>query len=106
MSIMEKVGRPSRDGEDGEFLCEDPAFREQYPGLWEFMSRCKWHGEERKCGRITLYYEDGKAGLCLSDAETLSCAFHVDEGVNEALEGAESRLQAGKMDWRKTRRYR
>ena len=106
MSVLQKIGAPSRSEENGEFLCDDGIFSTEFPGLWEFLSRVRLAGQDRKPGRLILYCEPEKVCLCLSDKHTDSVAFHVAEGVQEALEGAEKRLQEGRLDWRQDKRKR
>lgn len=104
MTILDGVGANVNPPDDGEFLVEDESFSNQYPGIFEFLSRIKVNGQDRKPGRLIVYYEAGKCHLCLADKHTKSCAFHAGDGVNEALEACEGRLQAGKLDWRRSKR--
>lgn len=106
MSILDNVGAEASPDENAEFLVDDENFQSQHPGLFEFLARVKVNGKDRKPGRLILYYEPGKAHCCLSDKHTGSVAFHAAEGLYEALEGVERRLQEGKVDWRKDRRSR
>lgn len=106
MSILGNVGKDVNPSKDEEFLVTDDLFSTEYPGLFEFLARVKVNGTPRRPGRIIIYYDSGKASLCLSDKHTGSCAFHVAEGITEGLEGAERRLQDGKLDWRKDKRAR
>lgn len=106
MSILDNVGAPATPQPDQEYLIEDGDFQQQYPGIFEFLARVKYNGRDRKPGRLILYYEPEKAFLCLSDKESGSVAFHAADGLNEALEGLEVRLQAGGVDWRADKRKR
>lgn len=106
MSILDNVGAPATPSPDEEFLHEDEDFQNQYPGLFECLSRIRHSGRDRLPGRLIIYYEPGKAALCLSDKHTGSVAFHAAEGVSEALEGLEKRLQGGTVDWRKDKKAR
>lgn len=106
MSILSHVGADVNPPQDEEYLIQDEVFSADYPGLFEFLARIKIEGVVRKPGRLILYYEPGKAHLCLSDKHTGSVAFHAAEGLTEALEATERRLQEGKLDWRKDRRAR
>lgn len=106
MSVLDNVGAAAEPAQDAEYLVEDDLFSTEYPGLFEFLARVKIGGVVRKPGRIVLYYEPGKAHLCLSDKHTGSVAFHGSESLLEALAGCERRLQDGKMDWRKDKRAR
>lgn len=106
MSVLENVGAAAEPAADAEYIVEDDLFSTEYPGLYEFLARVKISGVVRKPGRIVLYFEPGKAHLCLSDKHTGSVAFHSSDSVAEALSGAERRLQEGKLDWRKDKRAR
>ncbi len=106
MSILDNVGAEASPDENAEYLVEDENFSTQLPGLFEFLARVKINGQNRKPGRLILYYEPGKAHCCLSDKHTGSVAFHAGEGLYEALEALERRLQEGKVDWRKDKRSR
>lgn len=107
MSVLGNVGAADGPAPDAEYIIEDELFSAEYPGLFEFLARVKIGGVVRKPGRIIIYYEPGKAHLCLSDKHTQSVAFHADDGLLEALSGAEKRLQESKLQWRKDkpRRY-
>ena len=102
MSILDAVGVCRQPPEGMEYEANDPEFQEKFPGIFEFLSRVAIKGEPRKPGALILKYQNGKVNLCLSDAHTGSVAFHVGENMDKALAGAESRLQAGSMDWRET----
>lgn len=106
MSILGNVGSGVNPSDDDDYLVSDDLFSTEYPGLFEFLARIRIDGKPRRPGRVVLYYDSGKANLCLSDKHTGSCSFHADEGIQEALEGVEKRLQEGKMDWRKDKRAR
>jgi hypothetical protein len=106
MTVLDTVGAAAEPAPDMEYICEDELFSTEYPGLHEFLARIKIGGVVRKPGRLVLYYEPGKAHVCLSDKHTASVAFHSSESIGEALSGAEKRLQDGKLDWRKDKRAR
>lgn len=106
MSILDNVGAPGGPGPESEYINEDEAFQEEFPGIFEFLARVRYHGNDRLPGRLIVYYEPGKASLCLSDKQSGSVAFHAGEGVQEALEGLERRLQGGTVDWRKDKKAR
>ncbi len=105
MSILDGISRDAKPHDGEEYLHPDEGFSGEFPGLYEFLARVKVNGSERKPGKLIVYYEQGRANLCLTDAHTGQVAFHVGETVQDALEGAEMRLQASKMDWRKSKRY-
>lgn len=100
MSILDHVGAASPIDENREFLCEDDLFATEYPGLYEFLAKCKNNGKYRKAGKIILYYEPERAQICISDKNSKSVAWHAAKTLHEALEGLERRLQAGSVDWR------
>lgn len=104
MSILDSVGVPGKPPEGVEFEATDDEFSQEYPGIYEFLARIVVKGEPRKPGALILKYQTGKVNLCLSDAHTGSVAFHVGETMTKALQGAETRLQAGSMDWRETQK--
>lgn len=105
MSILDKIAVSASPSDDQQYITEDVGFSDQYPGIYEFLARIKHQGKDRKPGRLILYYDQGKASLCLSDADTKQVAFHIDSGILEALEAAEGRLQSGKLDWRRSKRW-
>lgn len=105
MSIVSDIVGSCKPDDQREFSAPDGVLQEQYPGIYEFLARIKFEGHDRKPGKMIVYYDAGKAAVCLSDAHTGQVAFHLDVGVNEAMEGVERRLQAGSMDWRKSRKY-
>ena len=100
MSILDGVGAGVKRKPGEEYEAADPTFAGEYPGIYEFLSRVVINGEDRKPGALIIKYQAGKVNLCLSDAHTGSVAFHVGDSMQDALEGAERRLQAGSLDWR------
>lgn len=105
MSILTAIGDSSKPHEGEEFLAPDEGLQLEFPGLYEFLARFKVGGKDRKPGKLIVYFEPGRINLCLSDAHTGQVAFHVGDSLQEALEAVEARLQAGKMDWRKSRKW-
>lgn len=105
MTILTAIGAAVKPHEGEEFLAPDEGLSLEFPGLYEFLARIKVEGHDRKPGKLIVYFEPGRINLCLSDAHTGQVAFHVGESLQEALEGVEQRLQAGKMDWRKSRKW-
>lgn len=100
MSILDSIssgGQPEELGEYGLAECE---FASQYPGIFEFLARQMYQGQERQLARLLVYAEHGKATLCLLERHSAQIGFHVAESLSEALEGLEKRLQQGTMDWR------
>lgn len=104
MSILDRLNESVKETPGTEFIAEDSAFSDQFPGIHEFLSRVKYRGDDRKPGRLICYYEAGKASLCLSDQHTGMVAFHTASGLLEALEACEARLQNGGLDWRKSKK--
>lgn len=100
MSILGAVGANVKRAPGSVYEAVDKEFEKKYPGIYEFLAKILVGKEERKPGAVILKYEGGKVNLCLSDAHTGSVAFHVADSITKALEGAEERLQAGRMDWR------
>lgn len=105
MSILDLMPQATGPSDDQEYSCPDEGFSDRFPGIYEFLARIRHKGESRKPGRVILYYEPGRAAVCFSDAESKQVAFHLDVGLEEALEAAERRLQSGKLDWRKSKRW-
>lgn len=105
MSILDKIKESGTPDLNREFLTQDEEFETQYPGIYEFLARIRHAGVDRKPGRLTIYYEDGSASVCLSDKDTKQCAFHTGAGVLESLEALESRLQSGKVTWKHSKRW-
>lgn len=104
MSVVDKIGVPVKPDDEKEFLIEDDAFQEQFPGLFEVLCRCKYQGHPRVTGRLILFAELDRATLCLCDKQSGQVCFFTSKGFNEALEGLERALQAGKADWRADKR--
>lgn len=105
MSILDAIARDAKPHDGEEFLHPDEGFSTEFPGLYEFLARVRLAGVDRKPGKLIVYFEQGRVNLCLSDVHTGQVAFHVGDDVQGALEGVEQRLQAGKMDWRKSKRW-
>lgn len=105
MSILYGIVDAGEPPENEEFLAPDEVFSLEFPGLYEFLARFRFEGQYRKPGKLIVYYEPGRAALCLSDPHTKQVGFHLGESIQECLEGVEKRLQAGKVDWRKSRKY-
>lgn len=100
MSVLPGIGANVKRPSGSVYEATDNEFERKYPGIYEFLAKILVGKEERRPGAIILKYEAGKVNLCLSDAHTGSVAFHVGDTIQKALEGAEERLQAGRMDWR------
>lgn len=105
MTILDNVAKSASPEEGTDFAAKDENFQGRFPGLFELLATTHYEGSKRKLAKLILYYDSGKAAVCVSDAHTGRVAFHLDEGLEEALEGLERRLQAGKVDWRKSRKW-
>ena len=105
MSILDGIVASGEPHDQEEFLAPDEGWSTEFPGLYEFMARRRYLGQDRKPGKLIIYYEPGRAAVCLSDPHTRQVGFHLGETVQECLEGVEKRLQAGKVDWRKSRKW-
>lgn len=104
MSVLDKVPKKSVAQSTAEFAVEDDGFGEQYPGLFEILSRQRYEGKIRKTGKLLLFTDCGKASLCITDKQEGLVAFYKSGGFLEALEGLERALQAGTVDWRPDKR--
>lgn len=100
MGILDNVGAKAKPPLSGDNLAEDEAFETEYPGIYEFLCRVKVNGKDRLPGKMLIYYENGCAALCVTDAHTGSVAWHIAKTIAEALEGLEKRFQYGDVDWR------
>lgn len=105
MSILQDIHSSSKPREDEEFLAPDEGLQMEFPGLYEFLARVRWEGHDRKPGKMIVYFEPGRLCVCLSDAHTGQVGFHTDETFQGAMEAVEKRLQAGKVDWRKSKKW-
>jgi hypothetical protein len=105
MSILDGLESSAQPPEDQEFLAPDEGFSSEFPGLYEFLARIKYHGQTRKPGKMIVYYEENRAAICLSDVQTRQVGFHIGESIQECMEGLEGRLQACKVDWRRSRKW-
>lgn len=105
MSILNDVAKNVKTDVGGDFLHEDENFGTEFPGIFEVLARNRFEGEDRKVGRLILYFEKGHAALCLSDKHTGQVAFIVSECIQSCLELLERKLQDGSVDWRKSKRW-
>ena len=104
MSILDKVPERDKTDEAGEFCLDECSFKEDYPGLWEFLARQRYRGDARQTGKLVLCTDSGKATVCLIDRQTGQVAFFTAAALDETLLGAEKALQGGTLDWRKDKR--
>lgn len=100
MSVVAKIKAGVKHDAAAEFALDECGFKEEYPGLWEFLARQVYQGSPRATGKVVIFAEGGKATLCLIDRNTGQVAFYTGESLAEGLVGAEEGLQAGSLDWR------
>lgn len=106
MSILDRQKISRKPIADGEFLLEEDEWAQEYPGLFEMLTRVRYQGKDREPGRLIIFAGPGKATLVLCDKQTSQVAFYTGDGIAEALSGLERALGAGSVDWRKDRRSR
>lgn len=93
----------SPEGVSGSFAAtvEDAA---RFPAVLEFMTAVAWpDGEPRTLGSLTLFCEEGRLKLCVSDKANGAVAFVTGNTLLEVLDAAERLLVGGGGDWRPTR---
>lgn len=78
----------------------DPALREDYPRIHQFLTQSRWGGVTRKTGTLLVFCDDCKFKVCLNDRETGMSAFLSFGSILEALDGLEKALTIGDLDWR------
>jgi hypothetical protein len=100
MSVVAKIKAGVKRDDAAEFALDECGFRDEYPGLWEFVARQAYQGSPRATGKIVIFTEGGKATFCLIDRNTAQVAFFTAESLADALVGCEKGLQAGSLDWR------
>lgn len=105
MSVIPDVLPEGNPPEDQEYIAPDEGLQTEFPGLYELLARILVKGVKRTPAKLIVYYEEGRCALCLSDKHTGLVAFHLADSLQEAMEGVERRLQAGKVDWRKSKKY-
>lgn len=104
MSILDKVPERVKGNDESEFCLGECSFQGDYPGIWEFLARQRYKGENRQTGKLVLFTEPGKATVCLIDRQTGQVSFFTSEALDEAFLGCEKALQSGNLDWRKDKR--
>lgn len=75
------------------------------PALTEFLAAAQYaDGTERLTGTLTIFFEGGRWKVCCNDRDQEVCGWAaVDELVDLPL-AVDLLLQAGKLDWRETRK--
>ena len=77
----------------------DPAFRDHYPQLHNFIVQVSHNGREREHGRVTLSAEDGRFKITLSD-QTGRCSFSLPTpSIEEGLQVMENQCDQGGIRW-------
>lgn len=100
MSVVAKITAGVKADASAEFAVDECGFSEEYPGVWEFITRQVFQGSPRATGKVVFFVEGGKATLCLIDRATGQVAFFTAGTVSDALVGTEKALQGGTLDWR------
>lgn len=104
MSIFDQQDLGVNAEKVGEFALSECSFTEDYPGLWEFLSRAEFQGKPRYPGKLVLFEDGGKATLCLICKTSGKVAFHTADQVDECLREANQALLDGSMKWRKDKK--
>jgi hypothetical protein len=106
MSVLDSMSKGRQEVKDTGILIGEDSFGDDYPGIFELLTRVSYQGKARKAGRLILYAEQNRATLVLCDVEDGNVTFYASESFGEALEGLEKALQAGSCDWRRDKRSR
>jgi hypothetical protein len=100
MSVIDKIRLSTSQSGDLDHGCNEDAFSEQYPGLYEIIATQRRKGKVRKTGSLSITVSCGKACVCLTSKQSGHCAFFRADGIAGALDGLERQLQEGDADWR------
>ena len=106
MSILDKITRTRNEVKDTGILIGEDTFQDDYPGIFEMLTRVSYAGKARRPGRLIMYAEQNRATLVLCDVDAGNVTFYASESFGEALAGLEGALQGGSCDWRKDKRSR
>lgn len=101
MGIMSDAAVGVKRAATEEFEWLDPLLERDLPGLYDALARIRDGGKIRVGASLTIKGKDGGVLLTLSAPTEGVVGFHQGETFSAALEGLESRLQLGQMDWRK-----
>ncbi len=91
-----------RQLESGEMqLPDDPAFKEDYPLLWEFMTRQWWEPDRgRAPGSLSLKLSSGCWQITVTDPQGRASKTTTAQRVTEILLSAECVLADASVPWR------
>lgn len=107
MGILPEPDDTSTPGFAREYLCEDEDYQGEVPAIYEYLSRVRVDGKDRRPSRLLVYYEDGQAILMLKDPHTGKLLFHAGETIADALQGLNERLNSPPVKgWKVDKRAR
>lgn len=82
----------------------DADFQRRWPAIHEHLSLTEHDGgETRATSSLTLFCEDGRLKVCLSDKDNGRMAFASADTFQGLLDLLEAGLVTGSMDWRVSR---
>jgi len=88
-------------------IVDDDGFYARWPHVFDFLAQTKWDdGTDRQVGSVTLFVEDGRPKVCLSDKDADEVCFVTGGGFLEALDAAEAGLRGEALDWRQSKARR
>jgi len=77
---------------------------ESNPAVFEFLTAERWDdGTQRKCGTITLFWQEGRWKCWVNDKDSNRSACVTATSVEDLLTTVESGLMSGSLDWRQAR---
>lgn len=103
---MSNIGRPvdrpqtSESGQNGKHV-SSPIFADNFPTLWEFLTKQRDLGELHKTGCLTLFADGVKLKVCLNDRPARSSCFVSGSGLLEVLARCDRGLLEGSLRWSK-----
>ena len=106
MSVLDNISQSRKEVKDTGVLIGEDSFQDEYPGIFEMLTRVSYQGKARRSGRLIMYAEQDRATLVLCDVDAGNVTFYAAKSFGEALEGLEKALHAGSCDWRKDKRSR
>jgi hypothetical protein len=105
MASVYETYEGSKNGQKNrEHAFEPGPFGDEYPGIWDALSRELWKGKPVVPCTLSIFAQDGRATVCLQDRHFGRKAFKSAEGVSEALESLEKGIQGHSLEWRQERR--
>lgn len=99
-SVFENLQEVSGNGQHAEFAFEPGDFGDQYPGIWELLSRQVFKGKPCKTCTVQIFAQDSLATICVQDRHRLRKGFKSAEGVTEAFQVLEIALWKEDVQWR------